>query len=299
MDLTQQIQNLFGLQNPQLEHLNVPVNDVVAITTPRGTFALKIYNIQSRSTKDVQWELDLVHHLATHGAPVVKPVRGKHGYVETLNIEGQQRAAALFEWARGEKPKAGHRTYVLLGEAAARIHTAADSFRPAWKRETYDASQLIDEQIRRMKAHLLKAQRYDDMIALGKRLKALVGNPDLDQGICHMDLTLDNIHIHENTVTVFDFDSAGWCWRAIEPYGVLRFSQDYFNNWLEGYRSVRPFSAADEKAVAVFGIIGDIRNVVWKLGEARSSRGEPLLTAADLPKVIDDWLLWEQEKIQR
>ena len=107
-----------------------------------------------------------------------------------------------------------------------------------------------------------------------------------------MDLTLDNVHLAEG-LTVFDFDSAGACWRAVEPYGVLRFSEAYFQNWLTGYRSVRPFSTADERAVPVFGVVADLRVVTWKLGLADSSRGDPLLTAQDLPGIVDGWLDWE------
>ncbi|MEK7152977.1 MAG: phosphotransferase, partial [Patescibacteria group bacterium] len=203
MNLESQLQSVFSLERPHLEHLDIPVNDVVKVTTPSGTFALKIYNLQSRAVKDVQWELDLVEHLVAQGAPVVKPICGKRGYVETLNVDGQERAAALFEWVPGEKPKASHEIYILLGEAAARIHAAADTFRPSWIRETYDAHMLIDEQIERMKKHLVAAGRYEQMVALGERLKALIANPELDQGICHMDLTLDNTHIHDNKLTVF------------------------------------------------------------------------------------------------
>lgn len=71
-----------------------------------------------------------------------------------------------------------------------------------------------------------------------------------------MDLTLDNLHVSDGGVpTVFDFDSAGRCWRAVEPWGVLRFSRDYFRSWLTGYRRIRPFAAADEQAVSVFGVL--------------------------------------------
>ena len=66
-----------------------------------------------------------------------------------------------------------------------------------------------------------------------------------------MDLTLHNVHLAEG-LTVFDFDSAGTCGRAMEPSGALRFSATYFQAWLARYRGVRPFSAADEAAVAVF-----------------------------------------------
>jgi len=297
MHLAQQIQTLFELPQLQLEHLDIPVNDVVKIITPSAIFALKIYNTGSRTLQDVQWELDLTEHLVKHGAPVVRPVRGKHGYVETLTVEGQARAAALFEWLPGAKPQPSHQIYTALGEAAARIHTAADSFKPPWTRDTYDATRLIDEQIQRMKRHLVEADRYDNMMMLSARLQTYIADPKLNQGFCHMDLTLDNVHQHNGALTVFDFDSSGWSWRAIEAWGVLRFSDEYFHDWLQGYRTVRPFSAHDESAVAAFGIVGDIRNIVWKLGEARSSRGKPQLTAADLPTIVDGWLAWEQEKI--
>lgn len=297
MTLESQIQYLFGLGNPRLEHLNTLVNDVALVTASSGKFVLKLYYAPARTMKDVQWEIDLVEHLAAHGAPVMKPVRGKHGYVETVTVAGQERTATVFEWVPGEKPKPSRQTYVLLGEAAARIHEAADAFKPPWLRFPHDAHELIDEQIERMKRHLMAVRRYDQVVALGARLKDRINDPRLDKGICHMDLTLDNVHFHGGKLTAFDFDSAGYGWRAIEPYGVLRFSADYFRDWLEGYRSARPFSAADEKAVSAFAIIGDVENVVWKLGEARTSRGTPLMKDEDLPETVAGWLDWEREKL--
>jgi Ser/Thr protein kinase RdoA (MazF antagonist) len=107
-----------------------------------------------------------------------------------------------------------------------------------------------------------------------------------------MDLTLDNVHVAED-LTVFDFDSAGTCWRAVEPWGVLRSSATYFQAWLAGYRTARPFGAGDQAAVAVFGIVGDLRVVAWKLGVAASSRDTPPLVVGDLPDIVDGWLDWE------
>jgi hypothetical protein len=60
---------------------------------------------------------------------------------------------------------------------------------------------------------------------------------------------------------------------------------------------VRPLSEEDEAAVAVFGIVGDLRNVAWKLGLAASSRGKPLLEVSDLPEVVDGWLEWESTRM--
>jgi len=297
MNLEQQIENLFGLSNITCEPLNTLANDVIAVTTPTGRFALKLYHLQ-RTSAEVQWELDLTVHLVQHGVPVAKPVRGKHGYVESLRIDGRDRVVALFEWAPGEKPAPERDTYILLGKAAAHIHQAADTFSSSLSREIYDAHTLIDEQLHLMEADLRAAQRWEQAVALGERLKRIVANPALDYGICHMDLSLDNVHRHGEYMMVFDFDSAGVSWRALEPHGVLRFSKAYFQAWLEGYRSIRPFSQQDEQAVAAFCIIGDLRNVAWKLGRAISSRGKPLLEIAGLPSVVDAWLDWEQKYIR-
>ena len=237
--------------------------------------------------------MGLVRHLASLGAPVTRPVEGARGHVESVVLDGEHRSAVLFEWAPGVKPAPDHRTYVLLGDAAARIHSAADTYRPGRVRDSYDLGGLVDDQVELMRAELVRAGRYDAVVALGARLRERAADPTLDRGVCHMDLTLDNVHRSGDQLTVFDFDSAGWCRRAIEPSGVLRFRDGFFRDWLRGYRAVRPFSDADERAVAAFGIIGDLRNVVWKLGLAASSRGAPLLTVDDLPRVVDDWLAWE------
>lgn len=297
--ISKQLEDCFNLKNTECKNLNTLANDVIKVTTPTDQFAFKLYNPASRKTNEIQWELDLTLHLINNGVSVAKPVAGKHGYLDTFMIDGQERVGVLFEWIAGEKPKPEQSTYVLLGKAAAQVHQAADDFRSTLPRETYDARVLIDEQLERMRSPLVETGQWDRVVDLSERLRKLITNPNLDWGICHMDLTLDNVHLSGDTLTVFDFDSAGESWRAVEPYGVLRFSEEYFKAWLEGYRSVRKFSKDDEKAVAVFGIVEDIRNVVWKLGLARSSRGKPLLQVNELPKVVDEWLDWEQSKINR
>ena len=85
----------------------------------------------------------------------------------------------------------------------------------------------------------------------------------------------------------------------MEPSGVLRYSAAALTSWLDGYRTVRPFGCADEAAVAVFAIVGDLRAAAWKLGVAASSRGTPLLDVAALPAVVDGWLEWEATHLTR
>lgn len=299
MEMKEQIEDSFNLQNVVCENLNTPTNDVVAVTTPSGRFALKLYNPQSRTVKDVQWELDLIEHLIKNGAPVVKPILGKTGYVETFVTDGQDRAAVLFEWAKGEKPKPTNDTYALLGKAAGQIHQAADTFISSLSRDKYDVEALIDGPLRRMKEHLITAGRWEQIFRLGERLKSTVVNPNLNWGVCHMDLTLDNVYREGDTITVFDFDSSAECWRANEPHKVLLLSKDYFSAWLSGYRSIRPFNQLDEDAVAAFGIIGDLRVIAWDLGVATSSRGIPKIGIPELIIIADGWLDWENKNVKK
>jgi Ser/Thr protein kinase RdoA (MazF antagonist) len=291
LDLGRQVTGRYNLHGVRLRHVDTLVNDVVAVVAAEGEFALKLYH-RNRTPTAVQWEIDLLLHLHRWGAPVVQPIRGRNGYLEDLTIDGQQRVAVLFTWAAGTKPTPGYETYRLLGEAAARIHRAADGFAPSPAREAYDTAVLVDDQLERMRQMLVQAGRWRTAVALGERLKRRLAEPSLDWGICHMDLTLDNVHLADD-LAAFEFDSAGACWRAVEPWGVLRFSATYFEAWLAGYRTARPFGRPDEAAVAAFGIVGDLRVVAWKLGVATSSRGSPLLAVRDLPAIVDGWLDWE------
>jgi Ser/Thr protein kinase RdoA (MazF antagonist) len=238
MDLNQQIEQLFSLSSVDCRHLNTPTNDVYKVSSKQGEYALKAYNVQSRGVAEVNWEVELIRHLVAKGVPSVKPILGSYGYVGHLNIDGLERVGVLFGWAAGEKPSVTESTFEALGKVAAEIHQAADSLTDFPTRDNYDANVLIDEQLGRMKAHLVEANRWEEMVALSERMNRLLANPKLDRGICHMDLTLDNVHVMVGKMTVFDFDSAGTCWRALEPYGVLKHSREDFVAWLKGYRSV-------------------------------------------------------------
>lgn len=296
--VAQQLKDYYGIDDATCKNLNTLANYAIEVTSPAGHFALKIYNPASRTAAEVEWEIDLTLHIIKNGAPVASPVAGKNGsYLQTFVVDDQDLTAVLFEWAAGQKPKPELSTYTLIGEAAARIHNAADTFTSKLPREKYGAYELIDDQLQRMKTPLEESGQYQRVYELSERMRKIITNPNLDYGIIHNDLTLDNVHLDGAILTVFDLDSASQSWRAVEPWGVLRAAEDRFRAWLEGYRSMREFSEDDEKAVAAFAIVGDIRNVVWKLGFAKSSLGEPLLQTNELPQVVDEWLEWERVMI--
>jgi Ser/Thr protein kinase RdoA (MazF antagonist) len=129
LGLPRQLTKIYGLHDVGFRRLNTPVNDVFRVTSSTGEFALKLYH-RNRTAEAVEWEADLVAYLHARGAPVVRPIRGRDGYLEHLVVEGRERLTVLFTWAPGAKPTPGLQTYRLLGEAAARIHHVADGLPP-------------------------------------------------------------------------------------------------------------------------------------------------------------------------
>src|SRR4030088_2749310 len=110
--ITEQLKEYYGLDNPLCKNLNTLANYAMEVTSPAGHCAFKIYNPASRIAPEIQWEIDLTLHLIKNGAPVAVPVAGKNGsYLQTVTIDDQDLTAVLFEWAAGEKPKPELSTY--------------------------------------------------------------------------------------------------------------------------------------------------------------------------------------------
>jgi Ser/Thr protein kinase RdoA (MazF antagonist) len=71
-----------------------------------------------------------------------------------------------------------------------------------------------------MKTPLEESGQYQKVYELSERMRKIITNPNLDYGVIHNDLTLDNVHLDGNTLIVFELDSAGESWRAVEPWGA-------------------------------------------------------------------------------
>jgi Ser/Thr protein kinase RdoA (MazF antagonist) len=70
----------------------------------------------------------------------------------------------------------------------------------------YDEAILIDEQLQRMKPLLIKAGIWESTVALGERLRDRLSDLALERGVCHLDFTIDNVHL------------IGWLnWEATHP----------------------------------------------------------------------------------
>lgn len=295
--LTVRVRQLYpGIGVSVARHVYSSVHDVAQVDADAGRYALKVYRFGVRTSEEVRWEVDLHRHLLATGAPVPRLVAGAEGFVGEVELGGRRRWAVLSEWAPGEKPAPSAATYRLLGSAAATIHAATEDFDSSHVRPSRTISSEVDHYLALLRPSLDRIGRWDEVEALGRRVSKALSGP-LERGVCHNDLTLDNIHIHidSDRLTVFDLDSAGEGWRAWEPQGVYQASvlngDSRWEHWLAGYEAIRPMAEVDRAAVPYFVLMAHFEHVAWKLGLTRTSVGQ-LLTEADLPGLVDGWSEW-------
>ena len=285
---------------PTLVPLHDLVHEVVAVESDAGRFALKLYRPGVRAESDVRWEAELARHLADHDLGVAAPIPGRHGLVERLDVAGRQRLAVLSEWVPGVKPAPSSTVYSLLGETAALIHEVADGYQPRRPRADTDLETLVRAPVRVMRPLLDDTGAWPYVSALAERLCRYVETSDLEWGVCHHDLTLDNVHLDGGRLRIFDFDSAGPGWRAIEGQGVYssaaQSGSEHWAAWKRGYRSVRTLRPEDEAAVPYFVLAYEIGNVAWKLGLTETSVGR-LVSHTELTATIESWRRWERSHL--
>jgi Ser/Thr protein kinase RdoA (MazF antagonist) len=271
------------------------VHEMVEVRAAGERYALKLYRPGVRSVDDVKWETALHRHLLANGAPVAELITGTSGDVETIEVSGTPRVAVLSAWAPGSKPSASEKTYRLVGRAAAEIHAAADSFSRALDRTPRDLTTELHAHLELLRPALEQVGRWDAALALAERLEGFVSSHRLERGVCHNDLTLDNVHIDADRITVFDLDTATVSWRAAEPQGVFHSAQlsggPWWAAWQAGYSDVRTMPGPDVEAVPWFVLLSQFENTAWKLGLTPTSIG-PLITLDDLGTLVDRWSEW-------
>jgi Ser/Thr protein kinase RdoA (MazF antagonist) len=236
-------------------------------TTDARTYYLRAYRSQWRTLADIQYELDVLNHLARKGFPAVEPVPYQDGrpFCALPAPEGT-RYLALFTEAPGpeisydREPEDMARRY---GEAVAHMHNTLDDFNSPHPRFHKDLEHFIDRPLRHIEPFL--SHRPDDweyLLRFAETLRQrILSMPAgaLEQGCCHGDLQGYHANVApDGTLTFFDFDCGGhgyraydlavflWCCRLEEAVAVR------WEPFLNGYRETRPIDDLDVQAIPLF-----------------------------------------------
>lgn len=88
-------------------------------------------------------------------------------------------------------------------------------------------------------------------------------------GLVHADLRMSNLMVHEGKITVIDFDDCGWSWYLADLGAVVSFIEDtpeaqhIVEDWLDGYRRVRPIAVTDLAEIPTFVMLRRLMLTAW------------------------------------
>ena len=244
------------------------VNDVYRIDTAGRSLIFKLYRTGHRTLDEVAWEVELaaaLHGVVGRGLPLAdgRPAG------ELLAAEGP-RPYSMWEWAPGSRPVPpfDDALYRRVGAATAWFHAAADAadLRP----RRFDVEEALGWPYEELLGRLEPADRkaVAELVATARRR---LSETQLDRGVCHGDVTLDNLHVDGDRIVLYDLDRAGNGWRAADLTGVA--ATPHWPAFLAGYRSVRSFGAADLSALPWLDVLGRIGNLHFHLVDKPALRG--------------------------
>jgi Ser/Thr protein kinase RdoA (MazF antagonist) len=236
----------FGIAD--IESIGGYENALYKATQPEGC-VLRITHTSRRSVGLVAAEFSYIEHLATHGVPVVAPIRSRNGLVaeEMATEAGETVVVACMSEAQGEfRPGSewSDREITVYGSVLGRLHSAAATYvppegvdRPGWTDPVFDVGfqSTTDSEM---------GERWD--VVRTAAMSHPAGAQDL---LIHQDAHLGNLFITDaGTITLFDFDDCGygtrthdvaialfyWVWKLpMDRSGEARRFLDLF---LAGYR---------------------------------------------------------------
>jgi Ser/Thr protein kinase RdoA (MazF antagonist) len=172
----------------------------------------------------------------------------------------------LQEFVDGTKPPYQEELYRDFGVLVAQFHELADSYVPEFPRRAADPSQSLDE----LRPYLTPAEE-NLLRALADAVRNNLAQYSPALGIFHGDVSLDNLLVSGNGLTLYDFDLAGVGHRAADFTGVA--STPYWQAFKAGYTTRRPITAEDEAAIPYLGVAGRISNLRFHLVDKPLIRG--------------------------
>jgi Ser/Thr protein kinase RdoA (MazF antagonist) len=275
--LRQLLEVAYGIAEPEIALIRAggDGNQTFKVMSNGVPLIARIYGEQARQHPDwARYELELLAHLAGNGISVAAPVAARSGaWMQLLPLDSALPApVGLFAFADGgvEWPTSPARAH-LLGAAFAQLHRVAEDFRTTADHRAFDLERLLNAPLRRMRAYLVDSDpkdlaAWETLTQTATDAAALFAAvPDTGRAIgpIHGDLHQGNCHFNEagngDQLTFFDFSNAGVGWRVYDLSGFLWPLRDdtirkpaiqaACNAFLDGYRSIRPLSPEEEKAI--------------------------------------------------
>jgi Ser/Thr protein kinase RdoA (MazF antagonist) len=254
------------------------VNEVYEVRTPRRRrFVLKLYRHDGWTVDEVSWEAELVDHLVANSIPVAPVVSMTSDQaVGQLAAPEGVRPFLLSEYVEGRKPEKpfDDDLYRSYGRLIARIHEAGDTFRTDQYRRPFGLVARLDEPLARVLAaltHQPENQRLVEDLGVAARQRLTELADQMDWGVSHGDVTMDNVHRTDTGLVIHDFDLAHVGWRVADLTNCL--ATPFADAFLTGYTEIRAVGTADTEALPWLRVVESIRNLAFHLTDKAAWRG--------------------------
>jgi Ser/Thr protein kinase RdoA (MazF antagonist) len=235
--LAEWAQSHYSMREPvRCRFLRGSMSDVYRVETLDAAYILKIYLHNRHSMSAIQAEVDFLNDLHDHDIPVAAPVANNDAaYLNEIDAPEGIRYAVLFDAIEGDQPQEGNLGHSRsFGRLAGRLHNHSDNSAKKYARWHLDEKYLVEAPLTHIGPYLEHRRRdWEYLRALGSELVAelhkLVSKESPEYGLCHGDLHTGNARIDKDgRLTLFDFDSFGYGWRAID-IGVYHVSYDWLD----------------------------------------------------------------------
>ena len=257
------------------------VNEVYEVRTPRRRFVLKLYHHGGWTVDEVGWEAELVDHLVANGIPVAPVVVMTSGRaVGELAAPEGARPFLLSEYVEGHKPQKpfDDDLYRSYGRLLARLHRAGETFRTDRYRRPFGLQVTLEEPLSRVLAALTDRpddQHVAEVLGAAARHRLTELADQMDWGVRHGDVTLDNVRRTDAGLVIHDFDLAHVGWRVADLSSCL--ATPFAEAFLTGYSEIRAVGTADLEALPWLRVVESIRHLAFHLTEKARWRGTETL----------------------
>jgi Ser/Thr protein kinase RdoA (MazF antagonist) len=286
LQLAQQALGLYDVPpNATVRLISRSENEIYKIEAPSGRrWALRVqrqgYQSKNALASEIAW-LVALRNDGVVATPV--PIAGRDGaWVQIVRARGasEARNVVLFAWEDGRQPTVSmdlRQCLKSLGAITAKMHEHSAAWeRPeGFERFTWDFEAALGESARwghwrdGLGMNATRLDLFGRTVDLIRDRLACYGRGPDRFGLAHCDLRLANLLLHEGAVKVIDFDDCGFSWYMYDAATLMSFYEHLpgapglVEHWLEGYRTVRSVTKAEEEEIPTLVMLRRLLLVAW------------------------------------
>lgn len=182
------------------------------VATTGAHYFLRLYRERDRTSAEIMAEIEVLNSIQTSETlKISRPISNRRlQYLrEIKTADGTRRCAVLFEEAQGRVPTPTHDDMRAAGRALAELHRQSSLAQLAPSRTIADVGwvrRALDE----VSSHSAAASNVvSRLVEVFPTLLSVPVKAYDYWGFCHGDFRLDNLRLHDRSITVFDFDDCG------------------------------------------------------------------------------------------